>query len=254
VKSPCKIFEALLIAALAFAGCDKEDGRTAPSAANSSAQTASTTAAAAATGIGVLRGRVKYSGPKPVLNPTQRACHSGAMVMIPDETIMVNDSGELKNVIVFLKNSPAGGSPQPAPVVDQKDCVYIPHVVAAQTGQAIKFTSADPVLHNVHILPNPNGEYNQGIAKGDAKSYPVNSPAFIKTICDVHPWMSCRIGVFDHPYFAVTGDDGSFEIKNLPSGTYTLGVWHEKLGQATQEVTLTQDKPAEMTVTLAPRK
>jgi plastocyanin len=200
---------------------------------------------------------VKYSGPAPVLKPAQRDCHpGGAKVIIPDETVLVSPAGELKNVIVFLKNPPAAaGSSQPTPVIDQKDCVYIPHVVAVQTGQALRFTSSDPVLHNVHVWPNPNGEYNQSIIKGDTKSYPVNSPAFFKVKCDVHPWMMSNVGAFDHPYFAVTKDDGTFEFRDLPAGRYTLGFWHEKFGQRTQEdVAVADDKPADITFTYEPKK
>jgi hypothetical protein len=107
----------------------------------------------------------------------------------------------------------------------------------------------------VHVGPNDNGEYNQGITKGDTKNYPVNSAAFFKVKCDVHPWMLCNVGAFDHPYFAVTRDDGTFEFKDLPPGQYTVGFWHEKLGQRTQaDVAVADDKPADITFTYEPTK
>ncbi|MDB5318607.1 MAG: hypothetical protein JWN40_238 [Phycisphaerales bacterium] len=242
---------ALVLGAAVLIGCDKKDG-----SANTGRASATPTTAAATTGKGVLRGHVKFSGPAPVLKPVDRDCHPGGpKVTIPDESVLVSPSGDLKNVIVFLKNPPAGGSPQPAPVVDQKDCVYTPHVVATQTGQPLKFTSSDPVLHNVHVGPNDNGEYNQSIAKGDTKSYPVNSPAFFKVSCDVHPWMLCNVGAFDHPYFAVTKDDGTFEFRDLPPGRYTLGFWHEKLRQRTlEDIPVADDKPADITLTYEPKK
>lgn len=237
-------------------GCDREDGRTRPDQNAQTASSSSATAPAAATGTGVIRGSVKYSGVNPQLKPTQRDCHPGGpKVVIPDESIIIDAKGALKNAIVFLKNPPASGGPsQQPPVVDQRNCIYVPHVIALQTGQAIKFTSSDPVLHNVHVLPNPNGEYNQGVSQGDTRSYPVTSPGFIKVTCDVHPWMACRVGVFDHPFFAVTGDDGAFQFTGLPPGTYSVAVWHEKLGQATQDVVAANDKPADVAFTMAPRK
>jgi plastocyanin len=247
-----------------LAGCDKEDGRARPGglsgvamatpATTTAAPTANGTGATAAVpaGKGGIRGKVKYSGLAPVLKPTERDCHpGGAKVTIPDESVILAPGGELKNVIVFLKNPPAGGTPRPAPVVDQKDCIYVPHVIALQAGQEITFTSSDPVLHNVHVLPSDNGEMNRGMNKGDKLKFPVSAPAFFKVMCDVHPWMSCRVGVFEHPYFAVTKADGGFEFTDLPVGTYSVGVWHEKLGQRAQDVAVTADKAAEVTITIA---
>ena len=244
----------IVLVVAALAGCDRENGRT---RAGAGAQTASSRAAGTpiGTGTGVIRGTVKYAGAKPQLKPTQRDCHPGGpQVVIPDESIVINADGTLKNAVVFLKTPPVGGIPQKPPVVDQKNCVYVPHVVAVQTGQAVKFTSGDPVLHNVHVLPNPNGEYNQGISQGDSRSYPVDSPGFMKVTCDVHPWMVCRVAAFDHPFFDVTGTDGTFEFRNLPPGAYTVALWHEKLGQSSQDVVVTNDKPADVAFTMSPRK
>jgi plastocyanin len=245
---------ALILGATVLIGCDKKDEGTKPAAGGEPASAAA--AATAVTGKGVIRGHVKFSGMAPVLKPVERDCHPGGPKMvIPDESVLVSPAGELKNVIVFLKNPPAAGAAQPAPIIDQKDCVYVPHVVAMQTGQDLKFTSSDPILHNVHVVSMDNGEYNQSIAKGDTKSYPVKAAGFFKAKCDVHPWMVCSVGAFDHPYFAVTKDDGSFEFHDLPLGRYTLGFWQEKLGQRTlADVAVADDKPADVTFTYEPKK
>jgi plastocyanin len=245
---------AFTLSAVVLNGCDKKDG----SSRSAGGGSAPATSAAAVTGKGILRGHVKFSGTPPVLKPVDRDCHPGGPKMtIPDETVTVSPAGELKNVIVFLKNPPAaaGAAAQAAPIVDQKNCVYVPHVVAMQTGQDLKFTSSDPVPHNVHVVSMDNGEYNQSIAKGDTKSYPVKAAGFFKAKCDIHPWMVCCVGAFDHPYFAVTRDDGSFEFRDLPPGRYTLGFWQEKLGQRTlADVAVADDKPADVTFTYEPKK
>jgi hypothetical protein len=214
---------AFVLGAAVMIGCDKKDESTKPAADGAPA-----TAATAVTGKGILRGHVKFSGTAPVLKPVDRDCHPGGPKMvIPDESVLVSPAGELKNVIVFLKNPPAGGATaQPAPIIDQKDCVSM-----------------------------DNGEYNQSIAKGDTKSYPVKAAGFFKAKCDIHPWMVCCVGAFDHPYFAVTRDDGSFEFRDLPPGRYTLGFWQEKLGQRTlADVAVADDKPADVTFTYEPKK
>src|SRR4051812_21737797 len=183
---------AFVLGAAVLIGCDKKDEGT-----KAAGGATPSTVAAAVTGKGILRGHVKFNGTAPVLKPFDRDCHPGGPKMvIPDETVLISPTGELKNVIVFLKNPPATGAAQPAPIIDQKDCVYVPHVVAMQTGQDVKFTSSDPVLHNVHVVSIDNGEYNQSIAKGETKSYPVKAAGFFKAKCDVHPWMVCNVGVF----------------------------------------------------------
>src|SRR5258706_3687561 len=116
---------ALALGAAAMIGCDKKDGADQPAGGNGPAATTATAASTVTIGKGILRGRVKYSGPAPVLKPVQRDCHPGGpKVIIPDETVLVSPAGELQNVIVFLKNPPSAGSLQLPPVIDQKDCIY----------------------------------------------------------------------------------------------------------------------------------
>lgn len=236
-------------------GCDREDGRDPPTAQRSSRGTATTGAVAAhagASGTGVIRGKVKFTGAKPVAKPVERECHPGMKVTIPDEPYLVGPGGELRNAVVFLKNPPAGSdAPAPAaPVIDQKDCVYVPHVVAARAGQAVTFTSSDKVLHNVHVVARDNGESNQSMNFGERRELPIKAAEFFTAKCDLHPWMTCKVAAFDHPFYTVTGADGSFAFNGLPPGTYTVGVWHEKLGQRSQDVAVAVDRPAELVITI----
>jgi plastocyanin len=147
---------------------------------------------------------------------------------------IVGKGGELANVVVALKGVPAksgGASAKPA-LLDQKDCLYTPQILAVQTGQKLLVKNSDPVSHNVHTLPAVSGnpEKNQGQAAGQpdlAFSFP-KAENFLKFKCDIHPWMFAWVSVFDHPYFAVTDKDGKFTIKDVPPGKYTIEARHRK--------------------------
>lgn len=148
---------------------------------------------------------------------------------------VVGSKGELANVVVMLKGitgKSTGASAAPA-VLDQKGCEYVPSILAVQTGQNITVKNSDPVPHNVHPLPAPgtqNKEKNLFQAQGAAElsfSFP-NAENFLKFVCNVHPWMFAWVTVVDHPYFAVSGKDGNFTIKDVPPGKYTLVALHRK--------------------------
>jgi hypothetical protein len=125
-------------------------------------------------------------------------------------------------------------------VIDQAGCQYVPHVVAVQVNQPIEVKNSDPTTHNIHPTPANNREWNE--------SQPQGAPALQKSFareeiavpvkCNVHPWMKSYIAVLSNPYFHVTGKGGTFELKSLPPGDYTLVAWHEKLGTQEQKVTL----------------
>jgi len=123
--------------------------------------------------------------------------------------------------------------------IDQQYCMYHPHVVGAMTGQSILISNSDAANHNIHPVPEINQEWNEMQSAGEApkvRSF-AKQEVMIAVKCNVHPWMRAYIGVVAHPFFAVTGDDGSFTIKGLPPGTYTIQTWHEKFG--TQELQVT---------------
>ncbi len=160
---------------------------------------------------------------------------------------VVGSKGELANCIVVIKGVPGakstGASATPV-VVDQKACVYVPHIFAVQTGQKIMVKNSDPVMHNVHTTPTAGGsEYNQAQMAGGADlSVAIEKPEnFLRFKCDVHPWMFAYCTVVDHPYFAVTDKDGKFSIKDVPPGKYTVEAAHRKAGSATQEVEIKAD-------------
>jgi hypothetical protein len=123
--------------------------------------------------------------------------------------------------------------------LEQKGCQYKPHVIAVRGGQELKVVNSDPTTHNIHPSPNNNRESNQSQPAGVPLSMTfAREEIAIPVKCNIHPWMRSYIAVFKHPFFAVSGKDGSFEIDNLPAGNYTLTAWHEKLGTSVQKITI----------------
>ena len=157
---------------------------------------------------------------------------------------MVKD-GKLGNVFVYVADG-LGGRTFPTPTeaveLDQKNCRYHPHVFGLMVGQPMRIVNSDPTLHNIHAIPGTNQEFNtaqpiQGM-KIDHVFTAKEEKVIVPFKCDVHGWMNAYAGVLDHPYFAVTGEDGKFSIKNLPPGTYKLTAWHEKAGTKTIDITV----------------
>ena len=153
------------------------------------------------------------------------------------------DGDKLANVFVYVKDGLGNYSydpPTDMPKIDQQNCRYHPHVFGVRVGQEIEIINSDPTLHNIHALPKANSEFNNGQPiQGMKMKHAFNSKeVMVPFKCDVHGWMNAYVGVLDHPFFATTGKDGSFELKGLPPGTYTIEAWHEKLGPMTQSVTI----------------
>jgi len=151
--------------------------------------------------------------------------------------------GGLADVVVYLKEAPAGGAAKAQPaMLDQKGCQYEPYVQAVQVNEPIIVKNSDPVLHNVHTRPTVAGNKEQNLAQmPGSKDLEFKFPAaeqFMRVECNVHPYMVAYISVFDHPYFAVTDKDGNFTIKNVPKGNYTVEVAHRRAGKAEQKVTV----------------
>jgi plastocyanin len=140
-------------------------------------------------------------------------------------------------------------TPTTAVTLDQKGCHYAPHVFGVRAGQPVEIVNSDPTLHNVNAMAKVNQSFNLGQAIQGMKNQKVfKTPEVMVHIkCDVHNWMNAYAGVLNHPYFAVTANGGSFELKGLPPGTYTIEAWHEKLGTQTQSVTLAANESKPIT-------
>jgi plastocyanin len=190
---------------------------------------------------GIIRGIVTFEGttPAPMKIPVAsfRDCVNS---QTDDPDVLIRD-GKVQNAFVYLKDGLedyAFPVPEGEVVLDQKGCLYEPRVVGLRVGQTLVLRNDDPVLHNVHALPKRSRFFNVAMPKGAAeirKSF--DEPEVMVPIrCDVHPWMRAYVGVLPHPYFAVTGPDGTFELKNVPPGVYTLEAWHERLGTLSRKV------------------
>jgi plastocyanin len=164
------------------------------------------------------------------------------------------DGKSLANVFVYVKDGLGNYSYDPPTgeaKIDQQNCRYHPHVFGMRVGQTLTIVNSDPTLHNIHAMPKGNAEFNNGQPiQGMKMTHTFSAKeVMVPFKCDVHGWMNAYVGVLDHPYFAVSDKDGKFDISNLPPGTYTLEAWHEKLGTATQSVTIGAKESKDVTFT-----
>lgn len=194
-----------------------------------------------------ITGKVAFTGDKPspknISMEATPACQKAHTTPQKSEEVVLNDNGTLRYVFVWVKAGLAdrqwpGASG--AVALAQEGCIYKPHVIGVRSNQDIDIVNSDPTNHNIHPLPKVNREWNESQPpKGDKKTKQfARQEVMIPVKCNVHPWMRSYIGVVDHPFFAVTGEDGSFTIKGLPPGEYTIEAWHEKYGVQEQKITV----------------
>ena len=206
------------------------------------------------TDAGNIHGRISFQGKKPEMkaidmsaNPACEKAHGGGA---KSEEVS-GDDGALANVFVWIKSGlpdAAWTPPSTAVTLDQKGCIYSPRVLGVVVNQEVRFTNSDPTNHNIHPMPNQNQEWNESQpAQGEAKAKKFDrEEVMVPVKCNIHPWMRAYIGVVHHPFFAVSSADGSFTLKGVPPGKYTIEAWHERYGRKTVEVTVApkQDQQA----------
>ena len=195
---------------------------------------------------GSIPGTITFEGKAPKMRPLKLdadpICVVNNEIAPKKEWLILDENKGVKNVLVFVTEGlNIDYSPPEEPVViDQKGCIYSPHVLGIMAGQQLDILNNDGTLHNIHALPKVNKEFNKAQPRSKKKlSVKFEKPeAPFKVKCDVHPWMGAYIGVFDHPCFAVSGDDGTYIISDLKPGEYVIEAWHEKLGSQTANVTV----------------
>jgi plastocyanin len=201
-----------------------------------------------------LRGTVHLDGKVPpakmVSMTADPVCARQHPSPVMNQEIIADAKGDLQNVIVFVSEG-LGDKTFEAPtepvVVEQKGCMYEPHVLAVRANQPLQLVNDDPTSHNIHPIPANNREWNKAEPPGSKMEEAfAREEIAIPVKCNVHPWMRGYIAVFKHPFFAVTGKNGSFDLSNLPPGTYTIKAWHEKLGMSTQTVTIGANETKEI--------
>ena len=197
-------------------------------------------------GTATIQGSVSFTGTAPARTPVQMAadpvCQQQHAEPVLTEDVLPNPNGTLRNVVIYITDGVQGAYPAPATPVtlDQRGCWYQPHVFGIQVGQPLEIVNSDSTLHNINAKPQANQAFNIAQpVKGMKTTKRFAKPEVgVRFKCNVHPWMRASAVVVAHPFFSVTGEDGSFRLANLPAGTYTLAAWHETLGAQTQQVTV----------------
>jgi hypothetical protein len=217
-------------------------------------------------GSGSVKGVVKFSGeqlkPREVKEAQNDAycstMHKESPLM--QERYVWGDNGTLQNVFVYVSKGLEGkqfAAPATKPHLDQHGCQYVPHVQGVVVGQELLIKNSDNTLHNVNAKPTSNTPFNKGTGPNAEMSQKFTKPEMaVNFKCDVHPWMNAYVHVMEHPFFAVTQQDGTFEIKGLPPGNYEVTVWHEnaafKPEKASIPVTVKAGEAAQADFAFAP--
>ena len=208
----------------------------------------------AATITGVVNFEGTAPDPEPIDMSEEPSCaeqHEGQAMMQP---VVVTD-GKLARAFVYVKEG-LGDRAFPTPsepvTLDQEGCRYTPHVLGIQVGQTLEIKNSDGILHNINTQPTNNQGFNISQPVEMTTEREFSQPeVMIPVKCDVHGWMEAYIGVTEHPYAAVTGDDGSFTLENLPPGDYVIEAWHELYGVQTANVSVEAQGSAETSFTFS---
>lgn len=190
---------------------------------------------------GTVSGVVSFNGtppaPKKIDASADPVCGQKNPNLETEDTVVKD--GKLANVFVYIKDGTTTDgkkvgdfkweTPTTAVKLDQNGCHYRPHVLGVQTNQRLSITNSDPTTHNVHPTPKNNPEWNQSQPSGAApleKTF-ARAEVLVPVKCNQHPWMKAYVGVMKTPFFAVSAEDGTFTLNNVPAGTYTVVAWKE---------------------------
>ncbi|HEX5608166.1 MAG TPA: carboxypeptidase regulatory-like domain-containing protein, partial [Candidatus Binatia bacterium] len=155
------------------------------------------------------------------------------------EDLLISANNGIKNAVVSLQNiapDPKRDWNLPPAKMDQKQCSFSPRVVVVPIGGTVEFLNSDRLLHNVRSAGKENPPFNRAQPHARSISFSFKQPELLRIDCDLHSWMRGWVVVAEHPFYAVTDEQGEFSLENVPRGKYTLQVWQETLGTVTQQV------------------
>ncbi len=214
-------------------------------------------------GTAAIEGRVHLRGTPPRSRRFETGadpyCEAHAPEGIADEAVVVNADGTLRNVFIHVASGLQDrvfAWPEESAVLDQAGCVFRPRVLGVQMNQPVRILNSDDTFHNVNRRgTDSRRRFNVGLAKrGESVVRWFKEPEImIEVHCDVHSWMTAWIGVVPHPYFAVTGAEGTYRISGLPAGAYVIESWHEEFGTVRQQVELRDGEARTLDFDYAPR-
>ena len=203
---------------------------------------------------GSISGTITFAGDAPEVKPVEvtkdtKVC---AQTQKYDESLVVGENKGIKNAVVSISNISNGKDFGEAMVLDQKECVYTPHIVLTPAGSELEILNNDGILHNIHTYSEANPAFNQAQPKFKKKlKKKFDQPEVVRVECDAHGWMKGWIVVMDHPYYAVTDGEGKFSLSDVPAGEYEVKIWHETLGETLQKVTVEAGGDASLAVELS---
>ena len=230
---PLAVFSIVGLCATVMAGAVGCDSTPAPTTKSDTGTAATKSAPAKSVGSGKITGTVQYTGPP--VKPAEMK-----VTMKHSEAVVVSEDKGLRFAVISVAGLEKKVEPKQL-TLDQKDCMYVPHVQAAVVGSKLAIQNSDPVLHNVHAyIGDDETAFNLAMPKKDQKiKKKLTDSGVMRIACDAgHTWMGAYVVVFEHPYFAVSDAKGEFVLNDVPVGEHKLELWHEKLGKQTKKVTV----------------
>lgn len=211
----------------------------------------------AQTGAGKVAGKVTLSGLAPKLAPLpvtrdMKTCGTTK----PDESLEVSQGGGVKNAVLWIADvaKPAKDAAKAKVTLDQKQCEFLPHVLAMPAGATLQIVNGDKLFHNVHARDGEKTVFNFAMpVPNHVIPKPLKNPGVLRVTCDVHPWMRAWVHVLPTGAFAVSDESGAFTITGVPAGKHTLKLWHERLGEKGQQVDVPADGTATADLQLTPK-
>ena len=210
-----------------------------------------------------VTGTVMFEGDRPdplpaltIKDEEAKGCHEDGHAMdTTDRSLLISEKGGIANVVITIAVDDAEVKLREEPIImDQSGCRFEPHVQVVRVGETIRYLNSDATNHNIHTYAKKNKNINNNVAGGTSYDMPLEKEETIKVACDIHPWMGCYIFVTEASHFAVSKEDGTFEVKGVPAGTHKVEYWHETLGKGKAEVTVAEDGTGTLAITMGEKK